>query len=583
MSMGSPSLRKELERFVDKLEATSTIGHASIIDHTSKEMIDECFDLSSFFHTFNPTTPAKGAVSAADAKLRSVNISQGEAVDSVGHSPSQRYYRESSATLADVGQTKDKLPIFVLPWWASDFQHKPSAQPLTAHQFHHQPSVLPLPIQQSLPAPLSQHQPSALPRTGPLSQHEQLFELLSQPSALSKAKRLVSNIKKNEAKENIDPHITNFSPLSNEKNRTGNECGNQGGDIQLNKNASMKLYPIIVTIPSMNGCKDILVIDGEAQKTTPRTSNPAKICPKCGLRVASKGHLKRHWTAHGANQRHKCFSCDCSFTRKKKLTIHLHKAHDITPALNECEIVRLSNDLHEAHDITPDSKRMRKVRLSNDLQEVYDITPASKRMRKVRLPNDLHETHDITPASKRMRKVRSLNDLHEAHDFTPPSKRMKKLYSKEEIDDTLHKAHDITPALNECEIVRLSNDLHEAHDITPDSKRMRKVRLSNDLQEVYDITPASKRMRKVRLPNDLHETHDITPASKRMRKVRSLNDLHEAHDITPASKRMQKVRSLNDLHEAHNITPASKRIRKVRLLNDLHKVHNITPASKRKI
>lgn len=52
-------------------------------------------------------------------------------------------------------------------------------------------------------------------------------------------------------------------------------------------------------------------------------------CHACGLIVATRGHLERHQRSHGANNTYKCYLCDCSFTRKKKVLDHLDKAHGI--------------------------------------------------------------------------------------------------------------------------------------------------------------------------------------------------------------------------------------------------------------
>nr|XP_045593012.1 zinc finger and BTB domain-containing protein 14-like [Procambarus clarkii] len=50
-------------------------------------------------------------------------------------------------------------------------------------------------------------------------------------------------------------------------------------------------------------------------------------CPSCGVSVASKGHLQRHQSAHGADKHFKCVHCTCSFTRREKLSKHVGCAH----------------------------------------------------------------------------------------------------------------------------------------------------------------------------------------------------------------------------------------------------------------
>nr|XP_053654465.1 chorion transcription factor Cf2-like [Cherax quadricarinatus] len=50
-------------------------------------------------------------------------------------------------------------------------------------------------------------------------------------------------------------------------------------------------------------------------------------CPKCGLSVASRGHLKRHLATHGADRSFRCSHCDCSFSRRDFLQDHLARAH----------------------------------------------------------------------------------------------------------------------------------------------------------------------------------------------------------------------------------------------------------------
>nr|XP_053639396.1 mucin-4-like [Cherax quadricarinatus] len=52
-----------------------------------------------------------------------------------------------------------------------------------------------------------------------------------------------------------------------------------------------------------------------------------RTCQICNLVVASQGHLARHMMAHGANYKHRCHICDCSFSRVKRLRSHVERAH----------------------------------------------------------------------------------------------------------------------------------------------------------------------------------------------------------------------------------------------------------------
>ena len=50
-------------------------------------------------------------------------------------------------------------------------------------------------------------------------------------------------------------------------------------------------------------------------------------CSICTARFASKGHLKRHMQAHGADRKFKCQVCDCSYSRHDNLRKHINTAH----------------------------------------------------------------------------------------------------------------------------------------------------------------------------------------------------------------------------------------------------------------
>lgn len=56
-------------------------------------------------------------------------------------------------------------------------------------------------------------------------------------------------------------------------------------------------------------------------------------CEKCGIKVASSGHLYRHKDSHGANRRFRCTNCDCSFSRHDNLKNHMARAHEIGEVL----------------------------------------------------------------------------------------------------------------------------------------------------------------------------------------------------------------------------------------------------------
>ncbi|XP_069182563.1 Krueppel-like factor 4 [Procambarus clarkii] len=66
-------------------------------------------------------------------------------------------------------------------------------------------------------------------------------------------------------------------------------------------------------------------------RSASRVFNPERqsTCDKCGVKVASSGHLHRHRNSHGADRRFRCSNCDCAFSRQDNLKNHMARAHGI--------------------------------------------------------------------------------------------------------------------------------------------------------------------------------------------------------------------------------------------------------------